>query len=107
MMDFETDKGGCGLETISNRLQHVGITNGWVLETEFSYHYYGHELISDEGWIHFMGKCLLLSIFHDRKNIEQVADPRYIGHSLMRGGNVLRITTRGDKSFVPTVVATL
>ena len=51
-----------------------------------------------------MGECLLTSIVHDNYNIEQVVDNRYIGHSLIRGGNTLRITTKAEKTFEPKVI---
>lgn len=105
MMDFQTPKGEFGLQKVRERLQHVGVKNGWILETGESYHYYGGDVLSQEDWLDFMGLCLLTSIVHTRENIEQIADPRYIGHSLRRGCNTLRITTRGDKDFTPRVVA--
>lgn len=107
MMDFEIEKSETGLNTVLSRLRHVGISNGWILETGASYHYYGQQLLSHEEWVDFMGVCLLTSIVHTRKNIEYVADPRYIGHSLRRGGNVLRLTSRADKNLEPVVVASL
>ncbi|MEK7154792.1 MAG: hypothetical protein AAB697_01545 [Patescibacteria group bacterium] len=105
MMDFQTPKGKLGLQLVRERFQHAGISNGWILETGKSYHYYGNNVLNQEQWLGFMGLCLLTSVVHTRDNIEQVADPRYIGHSLRRGCNTLRITTRGDKDFIPRIVA--
>ncbi len=105
MMDFGIPKGDKGLATLKERFQKAGAHNIWVLETGESYHLYGKDLLSEVEWVQFMGTCLLTSVVHTRENIEQVADPRYIGHSLKRGGNVLRVTTRAIKSFEPRVVA--
>lgn len=105
MMDFSIPKSDMGLAVLRERLQRGGVHNTWLLETGESYHLYGKDLLSEEEWIHFMGTCLLTSVVHTRDNIEQISDPRYIGHSLKRGGNVLRVTTRAIKSFEPKVVA--
>jgi len=105
MMDFSIPKSDGGITVVKERLQKAGIHNIWLLETGEAYHIYGKDLLTEEEWVQFMGTCLLTSIVHTRENIEQVADPRYIGHSLKRGGNVLRVTTRAIKSFEPKVVA--
>lgn len=105
MMDFEIGKDEAGLTKVKTRLKQVGIANGYILESGKSYHFYGRDVLSQEQWLDFMGKCLLTSIVHTRENIEQVADPRYIGHSLRRGCNTLRVTSRGEKVFVPKVVS--
>lgn len=105
MMDFNQGKTKQGLNLVVERLKRGKISSGWVLETGESYHYYGSQLLTEPEWIDFMGTCLLTSVVHSRENIEQVADPRYIGHSLKRGGCVLRITTRAIKNFEPKVVA--
>ena len=104
MMDFCISKGTQGLETLKDRLNKLGIKNGWILESGGSYHFYGLDLFEGDQWLDFLGSCLLTSIVHSRDNIEQVADPRYIGHSLRRGCCALRVTSRGEKSFIPTVV---
>lgn len=105
MMDFGIPKSDEGLGVVKERLQRAEIHNVWILETGESYHLYGKDLLSPQEWLNFMGTCLLTSVVHSRDNITQVADPRYIGHSLKRGGCVLRVTTRAVKSFDPKVVA--
>ena len=105
MMDFNQDKTEQGLRLVVERLKKARVSRGWVLETGKSYHYYGSQLLTELGWVDFMGTCLLTSVVHSRENIEQVADPRYIGHSLRRGGCVLRITTQASKKFKPEVAA--
>lgn len=107
MMDFNLQKNEQGLNLVVERLKKVGVCSGWVLESGDSYHFYGSQLLSENEWVNFMGDCLLTSVVHGKDNIEQVADPRYIGHSLKRGGNALRITTRAGKTFEPRVVAFL
>ena len=106
MMDFQIAKSNENLELLRKRLNHVGIESGWILETGESYHFYGNTLIhTQEEWMDFIGKCLLASIVNSRDNIQQIADSRYIGHSLRRGCCVLRLTSHGDKTYSPKVVA--
>lgn len=105
MMDFNLNKTERGLSLVVERHKKAQVSSGWVLETGESFHYYGSQLLTEQGWIDFMGTCLLTSVVHSRQNIEQVCDPRYVGHSLKRGGCVLRITTRAIKNFEPKVVA--
>jgi hypothetical protein len=105
MMDFGIPKSDEGLVIVRERLQKGGVHNAWILETGASYHLYGKDVLSKQEWIQFMGTCLLTSVVHSRGNIEQIADPRYIGYSLKRDGNVLRLTNRGEKLFEPRVVA--
>ena len=104
MMDFDTPKNDDGLNIVIDRFKKVNIHEGWILESGVSYHFYGSKLLTESNWINFMGECLLTSIVHDNYNIEQVVDNRYIGHSLIRGGNTLRITTKAEKTFEPKVI---
>jgi hypothetical protein len=107
LMDFNVSKSPENTKLVIKRLKYIGFEHGWILETEKSYHYWGISLIPDEEWADFMGRSLLTSIVHDRANIQLIADTRYIGHSLRRGCNTIRLSTRADKTFRPTVVAFL
>lgn len=107
MMDFNYPKNSDSLKVIKERLQYIEASKGWILETEMSYHYFGEKLLTKKEWVDFMGRCLLTSIVHSRDNIQEVADSRYIGHSLRRGCNTLRLTTREDKTVTPIVVASI
>ena len=104
MVDFSCKKSIKYINLIIERFKKEDIKHGWIVETAKSYHYYGEELLTYRQWIEFYGKCLCSSIVHTRKNIEQLADTRYIGHTLRRGGAVLRFTTNGDKPFEPKVI---
>lgn len=68
------------------------------MESGRSYHYYGCELLSEEEWIVFLGKSLLMSGY---------TDDRYIGHQLVDGHCVLRLSSRKSKANVPMVVSAL
>ncbi|MFA6981609.1 MAG: hypothetical protein WC243_01110 [Patescibacteria group bacterium] len=107
MMDFDIEKSPSNLELLVARLKNSEIKEGWIVESGASYHYFGSSLLTETEWVDFIGRCLLTSVVHNRQNIQQIADPRFIGHSLRRGGCNLRITTRADKTFVPRVILTL
>jgi len=103
-MDFNLSKNPENTLKIKERLKYMKSSGGWILETGSSYHFWGNKVLSNTEWIDFMGRCLLTSIVHTRQDIEQVADTRFIGHALRRGCTTLRLTTRSDKTFVPSVV---
>ena len=104
MMDFDILKGEEGLEILLRRLYKSQISEGWILETGRSYHYYGQNLLTEDEWLDFLARCLLTSEVRSRDNIVQVADTRYIGHALRRRDCSLRLTTRDDKTFIPRVI---
>ncbi len=108
MMDFNIGKSDKGLEILIERLEKANVSNGWILESGKSYQFIGCNLLSSEEWIDFMGTSLLTSIVHKNDcghRVEQVADPRYIGHSLRRGCNTLRVSSNTERSFDQKVVA--
>jgi hypothetical protein len=104
LVDLDYPKSKEHIKQIINMFRKEEIKHGWLVETQKSYHYYSDRLLSYKEWVNFYGKCLCTSIVHSRENIEQLADTRYIGHTLRKGGAVLRFTNNSDKSFVPTVV---
>lgn len=107
MMDFSLNKSPENLDLLKERLLYVNAGNGWIIESEKSYHFYGNRLLNEREWRDFMGNSLLTSVVHSRENIQEVADPRYVGYSLKRGGNTLRITSNADKTFSPVVVSSI
>ncbi|MBI2595624.1 hypothetical protein HYW46_02720 [Candidatus Daviesbacteria bacterium] len=110
MMDLTLSKGLAGLQTTEERLRSCIIPHfggGFLMETGQSYHFLGNQITNQEGWINFLGRCLVTSEVTKDKGFIEVADTRYIGFSLLRGSNGLRLTTRGTKSFIPRVVAIL
>lgn len=104
MMDFDIPKSKRNLIIVIERLKKHDYPNGWILETEKSYHFYGYSLLTSKEYWKFLANSLLTSIVITRDNIIQVADPRFIGHSIKGGACDLRLTTRADKSFKPKVV---
>jgi hypothetical protein len=97
MMDFICAPSTRNLEMLVRMLRSIRKGKGWLLESGRSYHYYGCQLLTAEEWLVFLGKCLLMSGY---------ADDRYIGHQLVDGHCVLRLSS-GKSKAVPTVVAEL
>lgn len=109
MVDFSLPKSPENLAIIKKRIRNItGEEKGLILESGKSYHYYGVNLRTEESWQEFMAKCLLTSIFQgkDQPFIE-VADSRYIGHSLLGGACVLRISANAERKLIPVVVDVL
>jgi len=98
MMDFMCAPSTGNLEVLAHLLKDLRQGPGRLLESGRSYHYYGFRLLSDEEWKVFLGKCLLMSGY---------SDDRYIGHQLIDGHCVLRLSSGESKSRIPTVVAEL
>lgn len=98
MMDFMCEPSSTNLGLLAHLLRDLRQGRGCLLESGRSYHYYGFRLLSGIEWQVFMGKCLLMSGF---------ADDRYIGHQLIDGHCVLRLSAGNLKNCVPTVVAEL
>jgi len=98
MMDFMCVPSAGNLELLVRLLGNLRQGRGFLLESGRSYHYYGFQLLTEEGWRGFLGKCLLMSGY---------TDDRYIGHQLVDGHCVLRLSSGKSKARLPTVVVEL
>lgn len=78
-------------------LAQFGI-GGLLLNSGRSFHFYGFGLLSPEEYRVFLGQSLLLGPLVDR---------RWVGHQLMEGASVLRLTSSAEAGHTtePTVVA--
>lgn len=101
MIDFSSNVMG-NLLKVKEVLTKVGEEKGFVLASGRSYHYYGANLLTQEEWVIFMAKCLLIN-----SRDETVINSRYIGHSLFDGYCGLRLTSSSGKPQVPYVVDVL
>ena len=76
----------------------------YMFKSGNSLHGYVIELLSKEEWIAFMGNLLLMNF----KEVSQVVDTRWVGHSLKRKYGSLRWTCNGSKyKRVPEFLGTL
>lgn len=92
MMDFRPTPNADNLELLKEFFKWIGC-EGIIVDSGASYHFYGFDLLDYTQWINFMGKCLLVPW----------ADPRWIGHSLISGSGVLRISATERKPKLPSV----
>lgn len=91
------------LEEIKKFLRHIGQSKGAILNSGRSYHFYGATPFTKNEWLQFLGFCIL---FKDTKGL-YVADRRYIGHMLVDGCTILRISTSEIHPHMPSVAAVL
>jgi len=92
LLDLDISVEENGIEKIKEVALGLGINHAAILDSGRSYHFWGLELQSEEGWQKFMYRALLL----DR------IDRRWVGHRLIDGQANLRISEKGGK--IPTVV---
>lgn len=92
MMDFKPPPSVNNLELLKEFLGRTE-SNGIIVDSGASYHFYGFDFLDYGEWIRFMGKCLLAPW----------PDSRWIGHTLIAGSGVLRISTTETKQKLPSV----
>jgi hypothetical protein len=97
-LHIESKHGRRALDLIIEALLKIGETDGAILESGKSFHYYGLRLMSEQRWRRFMSACLLLG---------PVADVRYIGHRLLAGKAALRLNKAPHKETEPKIIARL
>src|SRR5262245_4555813 len=98
MMDFMCPTSAHNQATLTGLLKELPHSRGYLLESGRSYHYYGAQILGEREWHVFLGKCLLMSGF---------VDDRYIGHQLVDGHCVLRLSAGKLKTGVPKVLLEL
>lgn len=95
MIDFRVPPGDYGLAAVREAVARMGIKRGAILDSGRSYHFYGFDLLTQKQWWEFMAQCLLLG---------PLTDVRYIGHRLLEGMGILRLTATPLKPKAPVVV---
>jgi hypothetical protein len=96
LMDFRVERGPTAAAALLSVAPCAAPWGGILLDSGRSYHLYGAQLLPWEQWVAFMGRCLLLS---------PLTDPRFVGHRLLAGFGVLRLTTSSLKPVLPRVIA--
>ncbi len=95
MIDFKCAPTQQNVDMAKEAFAKIGQTDGVLLNSGNSFHYYGQTLMNKNEWLQFLGHCLLLSDF---------IDTRYVGHALINGECRLRLSTTPLNPFIPTVV---
>ncbi len=82
------------IRTIKNSVANMpALRNAMLLRTKNSYHVVSFIPLSKSEWLSHMAQSILLV----NSRGENIADIRYVGHSLERGYGSLRISDYGDK----------
>ena len=89
LVDFQCKCTKTNVKNMKRSMQGMDAAGGIILETARSYHYYGMSLLTDDQWIDFVGRCLLLKPDAD---MQPYVDIRYLGHRLREGWGSLRIS---------------
>ncbi len=97
MMDFRCPKSPGNLARVKRLLKVIGEEEGVILDSGRSYHYFGVNPLTEKDRLMFLGKCLL----------SELVDQRYVGHRLLDGCSILRISASPKRRKTPTVVAIL
>ena len=98
LMDFRCEKSEKNLTDIKNFLRRLGEKNGAIFDSGRSYQYYGFQLLmNSESWRLFMAQCLLFDY----------TDRYYIGHQLIDGYSILRLSESNRHPEIPKVVLIL
>jgi hypothetical protein len=96
MLDFQCQKSEENLKYISAAMLRVE-SEGIIVASPHSYHFYGKSLLTNEKWTAFIGRSLLL---------EPLIDVRYLGHCLLDGFAALRVSEYGGATGnFPRVIA--
>lgn len=98
MIDFECPCSGKNILRVAETIKLLrpsGKTNGFILESGQSYHYYGIDLLSVRDWLIFMNLC---------KKVQNV-DEKWPELQLKRGYSTLRVSISSQKPHLPKVVA--
>ena len=95
MIDFKCAPTDQNIELAKDAFAKIGQTDGVLLNSGNSFHYYGQTLMNEKEWREFLGHCLLLADF---------IDTRYVGHALINNECRLRLSTAPLNPFIPTVV---
>jgi hypothetical protein len=94
MMDFICPPNESNADLLASLLAEGLRMPGFLLDSGRSFHFYGVQLLSEVEWRRFIGKCVLMS---------GLVDDRYVGHQLVDGYCVLRISSSLKKKRVPIV----
>jgi hypothetical protein len=98
MIDFHAFKSPANQRLVESVAERLFPSGSILVDSGESYHAYGNQILSQEGFIRFLGTALLFV---------PIVDRAYVAHQLIEGRCALRLTPGGGKSKVPTVVAVL
>lgn len=95
MLDFHIPISPESLRLVCAVVRELHMGEGFVLETDRSYHFYGGCLLKQDELARFLGRALLFAPIVDRS---------WIAHQLIESACALRISPRGENGYAPRVV---
>lgn len=108
LLDFSIEKSPEAKEEIIEKITTFNSSgdisyklDGWIIETNNSYHYLGKYITSQENYRHFLGSSLL---FRHKEQDNFVVDDRWTGHQLKQGYGAIRIGNKTGNDY-PVVVS--
>lgn len=108
MLDFSVPKSDEAKADIISKISTFNTSgdvlykiNGWLIETNTSYHFLGKHTTSQENFRNFLGSSLL---FRHKDQNYFIVDDRWLGHQLKKGYGSIRIGHKERGEF-PKVVA--
>lgn len=96
MLDFHCPATPENLSLVGEVIKRLAIGDGFILESNKSYHFYGWKLLSANELERFLGRALLFA---------PVVDRAWIAHQLIESACALRISANRGKGTWPFVVA--
>jgi len=87
LLDFNLSVNPQNQIIVEKVLNKLGFSNGYLLRSGKSYHFFGIELIDDNQLINLLGRALLYT---------PIIDGRWIGHQLIERSCSLRISNKYD-----------
>lgn len=96
LVDFSISVSVEHTKIVKDSLSHLGIIQGYILDSGSSYHYIGSDIVSDSDYKRLLCYAYLLS---------PITDGRWIAHQLIEGSCNLRIGEK--KGYIPTLVEIL
>ncbi len=96
MMDFDERKCEGRWDIIESFLRGID-QEGIILHSGRAYHFYGVHLLQERDWLNFLGKCIL----------SDLVDDRYVGHRLLDGCGILRISACPLRPKMPSLISTV
>jgi hypothetical protein len=98
MIDFRCPVSPHSLQLVSKIAKLFDVGKSFIVETDRSYHFYGAELLTEQGWLQFLGRALQFS---------PIVDRAWIAHQLIDRCCNLRIAPRLPEGKKLRVVAVI
>jgi hypothetical protein len=101
MIDFAGKLNKNSIKLVSDMLPSQIVDNMFFFKSGSSYHAYSTALITQDEWVKFMGRILLLNL----PQKDPIIDSRWVGHRLLAGYSSLRWSCNtNDYKTIPSLI---